>query len=66
MDLSPFKGINPCGYARLAMTQLKEWIDTDQQSNHTALNDSFSFEQFSQEYVKILAAKLGYNKIEYA
>lgn len=26
MDLSPFSGINPCGYAQLKMTQMKEYI----------------------------------------
>lgn len=26
MDLSPFSGINPCGYAQLLMTQMKEFI----------------------------------------
>lgn len=26
MDLSPFKNINPCGYAGLQMTQLKEFV----------------------------------------
>lgn len=26
MDLSPFSGINPCGYAKLLMTQMQEFI----------------------------------------
>jgi len=26
MDLSPFEGINPCGFARLQMTQIKDYI----------------------------------------
>jgi lipoyl(octanoyl) transferase len=25
MDLAPFTGINPCGYANLAMTQIADW-----------------------------------------
>lgn len=28
MDLNPFSGINPCGYAQLHMTQIKEYIPT--------------------------------------
>lgn len=27
MDLTPFKGINPCGYERLEMTQLKNYVN---------------------------------------
>lgn len=27
MDLSPFKGINPCGFSHLQMTQLSDFID---------------------------------------
>lgn len=27
MDLTPFKGINPCGYQRLEMTQLKNYVN---------------------------------------
>ncbi len=40
MDLSPFLGINPCGYAELEVTQLKELaIDTNiQQVSETFLN----------------------------
>ncbi len=26
MDLSPFKGINPCGYAQMAMTQIADFV----------------------------------------
>ena len=28
MDLSPFQGINPCGYAGLECTRIKDFIDT--------------------------------------
>ena len=28
MDLGPFSGINPCGYAHLQMTQIKDYIPT--------------------------------------
>ncbi|GHB10815.1 lipoyl(octanoyl) transferase LipB [Salinicola rhizosphaerae] len=27
MDLAPFARINPCGYAGLKMTQLRDWVD---------------------------------------
>lgn len=29
MDLTPFQGINPCGYPDLAVTQLNEWGGSD-------------------------------------
>ncbi|SAA78508.1 octanoyltransferase [Enterobacter hormaechei] len=28
MDLAPFKRINPCGYAGMEMTQMRQWVDT--------------------------------------
>ena len=28
MDLEPFRRINPCGYAGLTMTQLRDWVET--------------------------------------
>lgn len=28
MDLTPFQRINPCGYAGMEMTQLRQWVDT--------------------------------------
>lgn len=28
MDLTPFQRINPCGYAGMEMTQMRQWIDT--------------------------------------
>lgn len=33
MNLSPFKGINPCGYAELEMTQIKNYV------NNITMND---------------------------
>lgn len=33
MDLKPFKNINPCGYASLEMTQIKDFVD-DVTINH--------------------------------
>lgn len=37
MDLTPFLGINPCGYAQLEMTQISHYVPTiqlDEVSNH--------------------------------
>lgn len=28
MDLAPFQRINPCGYAGMEMTQIRQWVDT--------------------------------------
>ena len=28
MDLAPFQRINPCGYAGMEMTQMRQWVDT--------------------------------------
>ncbi|AEN63891.1 lipoyl(octanoyl) transferase LipB [Enterobacter soli] len=28
MDLAPFLRINPCGYAGMEMTQMRQWVDT--------------------------------------
>ncbi|MCU3485436.1 lipoyl(octanoyl) transferase LipB [Enterobacter hormaechei subsp. steigerwaltii] len=28
MDLTPFQRINPCGYAGMKMTQMRQWVDT--------------------------------------
>ncbi|WP_148242859.1 lipoyl(octanoyl) transferase LipB [Enterobacter asburiae] len=28
MDLAPFQRINPCGYAGMEMTQMRQWIET--------------------------------------
>lgn len=28
MDLMPFQRINPCGYAGMEMTQMRQWVDT--------------------------------------
>ncbi len=41
MDLSPFSGINPCGYAQLQMTQIQDYIteiNVDQVSQQFILN----------------------------
>lgn len=28
LDLAPFQRINPCGYAGMEMTQMRQWVDT--------------------------------------
>lgn len=53
MDLAPFKAINPCGYQGLQMTQLGDELDPESMP---------SFEQFEQNYVRILANRLGYSE----
>ena len=33
MDLTPFQRINPCGYAGMEMTQMRQWVDTASPDN---------------------------------
>lgn len=33
MDLAPFQRINPCGYAGMEMTQMRQWVDTASPDN---------------------------------
>ncbi|EMI8350972.1 lipoyl(octanoyl) transferase LipB [Enterobacter hormaechei] len=33
MDLTPFQRINPCGYAGMEMTQVRQWVDSDTPDN---------------------------------
>jgi len=49
MDLEPFQGINPCGYAGLQVTQLSDLAVV-------------TFEQAEQELVENLARQLGYSE----
>jgi len=49
MDLSPFLRINPCGYAGMAVTQLRD------------LGISDSIETVSERFLAHLLANLGYN-----
>jgi lipoyl(octanoyl) transferase len=49
MDLSPFLGINPCGYPGLEMVQLGQ------------LTEQSTIEESAERLVRILAANLGYN-----
>lgn len=50
MDLSPFSGIDPCGYKGLAVTQLRDWVD------------DFSEVALRQALCDQLIEKLGYEK----
>lgn len=49
MDLSPFKLINPCGYANLAITQLADFIP------------NIRVDDVITPWIKILLSHLGYN-----
>ena len=49
MDLSPFKQINPCGYAGLKVTQLSDLVD------------NINLEQISQELTQLLIAHVTRN-----
>ncbi|MDP3704288.1 MAG: lipoyl(octanoyl) transferase LipB [Legionellaceae bacterium] len=48
LDLSPFRGINPCGYASLEMTQIKDFIPEicTEDANH----------QFVQHFLRVFHA----------
>lgn len=48
MDLSPFSGINPCGYATLLMTQIQEFIP------------EVSMEQASKQFVRSFLTIFGH------
>lgn len=48
MDLEPFSRINPCGYAGLPMTQLRDWVSTFDQA------------QIAQQLAEHLAQRLGF------
>lgn len=50
MDMSPFRRINPCGYAGLKMIQLKDLLDT-----------SPSLDEVGQRLECALRERLGYN-----
>lgn len=58
MDLTPFRYINPCGYAGLEMCQLKDFVDETQAQ----------CEQVSPKLVKYFTEIVGYNaeQIHYA
>jgi len=50
MDLTPFDGINPCGYQGLPVVQLSDLVDT------------FSFEQVEQQLCQQLFETIGYEQ----
>lgn len=50
MDLSPFQQINPCGYAGMAVTQLKN------------LKDDVDSEKIKLDLISLLSELLGYKK----
>lgn len=52
MDLSPFQGINTCGYEGLEVTQLKD----------LAVNKNF--QQISDDFLNFLLNKLNYNALK--
>lgn len=52
MDLEPFTRINPCGYAGMQMTQMKQ------------LNPSVSFNEVSPILVQAFTQRLGYQQTE--
>lgn len=54
MDLAPFAGINPCGYARLAVTRLAD------------LGVSARCQDVASVVIRQLADRLGYTRFEFA
>ena len=50
MDLSPFQQINPCGYAGMAVTQIKD------------LKSDADFSKIKNDLIELLSKKLGYRK----
>ena len=55
MDLSPFARINPCGYAGLEITQLRDQISTP-------LNSAALMRDVAQRLVEVLHKRLGYSE----
>lgn len=49
MDLSPFAGINPCGYAQLQMTQIQDFIS------------GIDIEQVREEFIQDFLSVFGYS-----
>lgn len=52
MDLSPFKQINPCGYAGLEMIQVRDYSDID------------SVNRVQRDLMPIITKLLGYSEVE--
>lgn len=55
MDLAPFARINPCGYAGLEVTQLRDQISTP-------LNRAALMTEVAQRLVEVLYKRLGYRE----
>ena len=55
MDLTPFARINPCGYAGLEVTQLRDQIDTP-------LHRDALMTEAAQRLVQVLHKRLGYSE----
>lgn len=55
MDLAPFARINPCGYAGLAVTQLRDQIST-------SLDRAALMTDVAQRLVEVLHKRLGYSE----
>ncbi|MCE2569954.1 lipoyl(octanoyl) transferase LipB [Motilimonas eburnea] len=53
MDLTPFQRINPCGYAGLEMTQLRDFTD------------AIDFNQLQRQLIEQLSQLLDYNEMEW-
>lgn len=54
MDLSPFRSINPCGYAGMEMTQV------------SALGGPSDSEQIAQDFIHLLTQAIGYQQVDYS
>lgn len=50
MDLSPFSGINPCGYAQLQMTQMQDFI--------AGVNVEQVNKQFTQDFLTVFGCSV--------
>ena len=63
-DLSAFNAINPCGYAGMQMLRLADFVNMDNQTNHTInnksateLTKSLTYEQFTQKLIHNIAQR---------
>ena len=63
-DLSAFNAINPCGYAGMQMLRLADFVNMNNQTNHsindksaTELAKSLTYEQFTQKLIDNIAQR---------
>lgn len=54
MDLSPFLGINPCGFANLPMAQFVDFVP------------NFTMKSLTAQFVDWIISQLGYTNVSYA